>query len=871
MSTTRNRELAFELFTRNSLPRADARQDEPLVSIVMFVRNRATTVRRAIESVLTQNYPNIQLVVQDGVSTDGTLEVLKSYGSKIDLVSEPDAGVHDAFWRALRRVNGEIIGTCLSDEQLTPGAIKRGVDELLAAPKAGAVTGDALMSDYSNRVFNTWTGQDFDFLAYLIGDYCPHFSSTFFRRSALQQVGLFDSPWKEGRKEPVEFEIWCRLGMECQVKYVPHFFYKYGYDAGQLSQDIGRIIEELDYRTAMLDSFLFGKDNFFGENKELRDFIVQRQHEILVTHLTWNKNRKGAMAVEAKMYERLGRAVPPKPRWALRAIRTGDFTLLRGLASGLRRAAFHGVKRVARKTLDALMLLSPLISRESSFGRFVRRVHRRVRAAFLPANVSQAAVAPAPPPPDTFRARLYVYAAKCYRARGLIGQALQMYRKAESISDATIDAEACQLALTSPEYDDADLEQLHRRWSTKHAVPIHHVVHGVFAKRERKRIITIGYHCIFWNNFCADALALSFIAKHDRERFRVIGYSPWDEPQHVQEHFDAFRAATEKHDHAKFADLVRADDVDIFVELSGLSHYNRFGAMALRCAPIQVNYVNHLGTTQVANVDYVIGDAITFPRVSELYFSETIDRLPRCLLTYDYESASMPEVCPPPVVRNGFVTFGSFGGPYKLNNECIELWAAVMRATPGSRLLIQNEGMTKKANGDFIARQFGQHGIHADRLTILPGISREENLLNYSMMDMSLDTWPYCGGNSVAEALWQGVPVVTLKGPRAVSAYGAALVSAVGLSDLVAHTPAQYVDIAARLAADKARLVQLRTSLRSMAREHGLADSTGMARALEGAFTSMMDRRFGREASQTSSAYVARQADRAHAGEPRAQ
>lgn len=121
-------------------------------------------------------------------------------------------------------MKGEVIGTCLSDEQLTPGAIKRGVDELLAAPEVAAITGDAYMSDYSGHVFSTWTGQDFDFLAYLIGDYCPHFSATFFRRSALQEVGLFDSPWREGRKEPVEFEIWCRLGTERSVKYVPHFF-----------------------------------------------------------------------------------------------------------------------------------------------------------------------------------------------------------------------------------------------------------------------------------------------------------------------------------------------------------------------------------------------------------------------------------------------------------------------------------------------------------------------------------------------------------------------------------------------------------------------------------------------------------------------
>jgi glycosyltransferase involved in cell wall biosynthesis len=818
-----------------------------LVSIVLFVRNRAQTVRRAVESVLNQDYDNIQLVVQDGASTDGTLEILRSFGSRIDLASEPDAGVHDAFWRALRRVKGEIVGTCLSDEQLTPGAITRGVNELLKSPDAGAITGDAYFSDYSGSIFSTWTGQEFDFLAYLLGDYCPHFSATFFRRSALEEVGLFDSPWREGRKEPVEFEIWCRLGTQHSVKYVPHFFYKYGCDAGQLSQSIPRIIEELDRRTAVMDAYLFGKDRFFGENPELRTLIIQRQHEIIVNHLNWNHDPEGARKIEIRMCEVLGRELPPHLRSVRGAVSRHDLTLLKKIVS-------DAVVRLEKDLVDGMQrginFLRRFVDRDNWLRRCARALLRRIRGTRVVHTIATPPQASPPPPStaDLLRGRSYVYTAKCFRSRGMLPQALQMYRKAEVLNDPVVDAEACQLALASPDDTDADLELMLRRWSVKETArePLFvHLVRGRFANFRRKRRITIGYHCIFWNSPGAEAFALSFIAKHQRRDFRIIGYSPFEESSRIQQHFDVFHGATEKYDSETFARLVRSDEVDVFVELSGLSHYNRFRAMALRCAPIQVSYINHLATTQVPNVDYVVGDDIAFPKGSDRYFSEAIYRLPSCLLTYNYDSMNMPPVSPPPKLGNGYTTFGSFGGPYKLNRECIELWAAVLKAVPNSRFIMQNEGMSRQCNIDFIKRQFWKHGVRPDRLIILPGTDRQANLLNYASMDISLDSWPYCGGNSVAEALWQGVPVVTLKGRRAVAAYGASLVSAAGLADMVAETPEEYVDIAAQVAASTERLVDFRRNLRAMMHQHGLADSERMARVLESAFEEMMRRKFG--------------------------
>jgi predicted O-linked N-acetylglucosamine transferase (SPINDLY family) len=213
-----------------------------------------------------------------------------------------------------------------------------------------------------------------------------------------------------------------------------------------------------------------------------------------------------------------------------------------------------------------------------------------------------------------------------------------------------------------------------------------------------------------------------------------------------------------------------------------------------------------------------------------------------------------PPVAPPPMFRNGFITFGNFGGPYKLNLECLRLWASVLHRVPGSMLLLQNPGMTP-ANIEFMRRRFGSLGIDADRLTILPGTDRNAVLKNYDLMDISLDSWPYCGGNTIAEALWQGVPVVTLKGNRFVSAYGASLNAAAGIGDLVGHGRAEFAEIAATLAQNVDRLVSLRNSLRDGMTTYGLSDPKAMASALEDAYVEMVRRTrpsTGRDRTRTS-------------------
>src|ERR1700716_3113638 len=165
--------------------------DEPLVSIVCFCKNSAPTIRRSMESILSQSYTNIEYVIQDGASTDGTLEIIRSFNDpRIKLVSERDSSTGDGHWKALQRCRGDIIGTCLADDELVPEAIATAVERFRADPQAGAITGDSYLSDVSGNITGRHISGPFDIVQYLFGPYCPYFPATFFRRQAFLDVGM---------------------------------------------------------------------------------------------------------------------------------------------------------------------------------------------------------------------------------------------------------------------------------------------------------------------------------------------------------------------------------------------------------------------------------------------------------------------------------------------------------------------------------------------------------------------------------------------------------------------------------------------------------------------------------------------------------
>lgn len=273
--------------------------------------------------------------------------------------------------------------------------------------------------------------------------------------------------------------------------------------------------------------------------------------------------------------------------------------------------------------------------------------------------------------------------------------------------------------------------------------------------------------------------------------------------------------------------------------------------MSARCAPVQISYLNHSGTSAVPNVDYILTDEISVLPGEDRFFTERVWRLPGCFLCYNYDMVESPPIADVAVKKNGHVTFGCFGSGGKINDQLIAIWAQVLKRVPNSRLYLRNYQLSTENNRQFMIDRFRRHGITTDRLKVTNGANRETILRSYDEVDISLDTWPYCGGNTVAESLWQGVPVVTLWGNRFSSRYGASILTAAGCADLVAKTPEEYVRLSVNLSRQPEKLTYYRKELRRMAKEFGLSDAEKSARTLERAYIEMMKRLHAVEAKET--------------------
>jgi len=807
---------------------------QPLISIISFCKDRRATIGRSIESVLNQTYKNIEFVVQDGASTDGTLEILQNYAardSRIKLVSEPDAGVEEAFWKVLQRCTGDIIGTCLSDEEMLPDAVARAIEIFEGDPEAGAITGDGYTTDANGVVIGTFTAGDFNLIDYLFGRYCPFWPGSFFRTKALKDVGLTRADWT---LDCLEFEIWCRLGTDHVVKSVPDRFSKYAIHPGQLSNTPKTMVRHIDGRLAVIAN-MFSEKGFFGANELGKTECMINQLSLFLDHAR-------AYKLTAQEHE-FSRRIE-----ALSAT-------LRGQDSLIHRVPYAVESKAATRTAYIWALAARTISPKLR-ARVGPKLKKRLRGsilngflrlALLPKRAAQTLLRPfhggdavryeAPETAGARQLKRYLEAAVLYDARGQIRQALAMWKAAEPLKDATMEGRACQARLKLPSATEKDIFNHQQNWALRHAKPNSSKGKFSFNRYDGRRKIKVGYHCGFFPGDVIRAMMQGTVEHHDRDKFVLYGYSPEPVPTDMRGPYDFFRDTAFLSDD-NFVDLVRKDEIDIFVELTGFSPGHRFAAMASRCAPVQVSYLNHTATSGVPNVDYVLSDEICTPIDAEIdaCFSEKIYRLPGCFFCFDYDGMTMPAVAPSPSLQRGAVTFGCFGSGSKINETLISYWAELLHRVPKSTFYIKNNQLGSEANRRFIIDRFQRFGIRGDRLRVEPGSDRQTLLRCYEDIDITLDTWPYSGGNTVAESFWQGVPVVTLYGSRFSSRYGASLVTGAGCDGLIGRSPSEYIETAATLAGNPQRLLQLRNDLRRMSKKHGLGDSKRFARVLEDAY-----------------------------------
>lgn len=332
------------------------------------------------------------------------------------------------------------------------------------------------------------------------------------------------------------------------------------------------------------------------------------------------------------------------------------------------------------------------------------------------------------------------------------------------------------------------------------------------------------------------------IRLHDREAFEVCCYSTTHYPDAITERFremaDLWRDY-QRLDDEGLIEQILADRIDILVDLSGHSSGNRLGVMHARPAPVQATYCGYVHSTGLAAVDYRIVDNLTDPDDEPDQAVETLVRLPRCFLCYT-PGGYAPEPVPPPCLAGGRVTFGSFNNLQKIHEETIQLWSRIVHDVPGSRLLIKNTALSDKSLAERYRQRFASAGLTGDSLELMGRVeSTAEHLSLYNRVDIALDTHPYHGTTTTCEAMWMGVPVVTLRGVVHAGRVGVSLLTQVGLDDLIASTPDEYARIAGDLARDPERLARIRGGLRETMRTSPLCDGPGFVRELEQAYRSM--------------------------------
>ena len=395
-----------------------------------------------------------------------------------------------------------------------------------------------------------------------------------------------------------------------------------------------------------------------------------------------------------------------------------------------------------------------------------------------------------------------------------------------------------------------EVAEAHLEWGRQHAVP---ATGGQSHPNtpDPARRLRIGYVSPNLFRHSVAHFLLPVLRAHDRAEVEVFCYSNSvivdDTTRALQTASDHWRTIQGASDE-DVAAQIRADGIDILVDLAGHTGDGRLLTFARGPAPVQVAWLGYPQTTGLAAMDYRLSDAIVEPPgEADAVSAETIVRLPNGFHCFgrpgeagpgdDCEGADL-EIGPLPALTNGFVTFGSFNTVQKMPPSQVALWARVLDAVPGSRLLLKSLPDTVIA--DRFHRLFADEGIDPARVEFLHWTtSRPEHLRLYHRMDIALDTFPYHGTTTTCEALWMGVPVLSLCGDRHVSRVGASLLTRVGLTDWIAGDRDAYVEIAARHAGELGTLAQLRAGLRGTMRGSALCDAPGFTRDLEAAFRTM--------------------------------
>lgn len=433
--------------------------------------------------------------------------------------------------------------------------------------------------------------------------------------------------------------------------------------------------------------------------------------------------------------------------------------------------------------------------------------------------------------------------ANCYNQLGRMAEARSHYLEVCRIEPEFGHAWASALACLNydPDATAEEVSDAHRRWAERAAAPYYPKSAHYGNDRDPGRRLRIGYVSPDFRRHPVTAIFAPVLDAHDPGEVEVYCYYNYASEDSVtlrlKQRAGHWRRIAELDDAALCAQI-RADRIDILVDLAGHTSGNRLLAFARKPAPVQASWLGYFNTTGLATMDYFLSDPWLSPPGQERFHTEQLLRLPHTRFCYE-PPEYMPGVGALPALKNGYITFGSLHNLAKLNAKVLALWGMVLQAVPAARLLVKAAALDDAPNRRRFGGMCAQHGIAADRLQLCGASPIDAVPATYAEVDISLDPFPFCGGLTSFESLWLGVPLVTLAGETIPSRQSTGMLGNLGLTELIASSTGEYVDKAAQLARDLPRLAELRAALRPRFAASPLADYAGFARALEASYRRM--------------------------------
>ncbi|MDD5248843.1 MAG: tetratricopeptide repeat protein [Rhodocyclaceae bacterium] len=382
--------------------------------------------------------------------------------------------------------------------------------------------------------------------------------------------------------------------------------------------------------------------------------------------------------------------------------------------------------------------------------------------------------------------------------------------------------------------------QRHLDWAQHFEAPLQSAV-GDFAGRDRDpgRKLRIGYVSGDFVQHPVGFLLRDILRHHDAAQFEIHCFSMAVNESDVMP--DLRQAADHWEDifflsDEEVAALIRKAEIDILVDLSGHTALHRLLTFARRPAPVQFEWIGYFHSTGMTSIDYFITDPYTTPPGGGQLFSETPIYLPHTRFCYGPPEYA-PEPGEPPCGKTGIVTFGSFNRLPKMNDAVVSAWARILKAVPGSRLVVKANAFSEDAVKDRLTARFAAQGVGKERLDLREASSHRQMFAEYGDIDIALDTFPFNGGMTTLEALWMGVPVVTLCGDTVVSRQTVSALANIGLAEELAFPSVDaFVAGAVALANNPARLTELRSQIRPRMAASPLRQSAAFTRDIEAIF-----------------------------------